>query len=158
MALTFNDDQETELLNTLGMPEAAPGETNVEDVLAVAKDLAEQAQAVDPAKPSALAAIAKQSGLEVLDTASLAALRTDAAEGRRLAAAAELAKVEASVDDAIGHGKIPPARRGHWVALIQADPGMGDVLRGIPNETAVPLTELGHSVEPVAANDGAWLY
>lgn len=156
MALTFNDDQEAELLKTLGLPAAEPGETDVQLVLDAVNDLADLS--VDPAKPSALAAIAKQSGLEVVDTASLAALRTDAAEGRRLAAAAELAKVEASVDDAIRHGKIPPARRGHWIALLQADPGMAGVLAEIPNETAVALTELGHSIEPVAANDGAWLY
>ncbi|MGV0695868.1 hypothetical protein [Mycobacterium paraintracellulare] len=157
MALTFNDDQEAELLKTLGMPQAEPGETNVEDVLAVAKDLAEQAAAVDPAKPSALAAIAKQSGLEVLDIASLAALRTDAAEGRRLAAEAALAKVEAKVDDAISKGKIPPARRDAWLALIQADPAMEQTLAEIPDETAAPMREVGHSLEPAAKTD-AWLY
>lgn len=157
MALTFNDDQEAELLQTLGMPEADPGATDPADVLAVAKDLADQAQGVDPAKPSAVAAAAKAAGLEVIDTASLAALRGDAAEGRRLAAEAQLAKVEATVDEAINKGKIPPVRRGHWVALIQADAAMERTLADIPNETAVPMTELGHSVEARADAD-EWLY
>ncbi|OCB25008.1 hypothetical protein A5674_22155 [Mycobacterium malmoense] len=156
MALTLNDDQEAELLKTLGMPEADPGATDPADVLAVAKDLADQAQGADPAKPSAVAAAAKAAGLEVIDTASLAALRGDAAEGRRLTAEAKLAKVEATVDDAINKGKIPIARRDAWVAMIQADPVMERTLADIPNDT-IPMTEVGHSVEARGDSD-EWLY
>jgi hypothetical protein len=68
-------------------------------------------------------------------------------------------KVEASVDDAIAKGKIAPSRRGHWVTLIQADPGMAEVLTSVPNETAVPMTELGHSLETNDADTGGeWFY
>jgi hypothetical protein len=74
------------------------------------------------------------------------------AEGRKLAAAAAHQKIEASVDDAIRKVKITPARRKHWINLIGADPGMADVLASVPNETAVPLTEVGHSVS--AENGG----
>ena len=38
---------------------------------------------------------------------------------------------------------------------------MADVLAAVPNETAVPLTELGHSVEASAedlAERAAWFY
>lgn len=162
MALTFNDDQEAELLKTIGLPEANPGETDVQLVLDTIADLAEQAGGVDSGKPSAIAAAAKAAGLEVVDTASLAALRSDAAEGRRMQAAAELAQIETTVDDAINKGKIPTARRAHWVALIQADAGMAEVLAATPNETAVALTELGHSLEPISTTgngaDDEWFY
>ena len=54
-------------------------------------------------------------------------------------------KVEATVDAAIDEGKITPGRRKHWVSLITADSRMADVLASIPDETAVPLSEIGHS-------------
>lgn len=159
MALTFTDEQATALLEALGLPADT---TDAQLVVDTTVDLAAQAQAVDPAKPSTVAAAAKRNGMEVLDKETAAALRRDAAEGRRLTAAAVLAKVEASVDDAINKGKITPGRRGHWVTLIQADPGMAEVLASVPNETAVPMTELGHSSDPITnTGDGAaaeWFY
>lgn len=33
----------------------------------------------------------------------------------------------------------------HWLALLEADPGMEQVLASTPAETAVPLTERGHA-------------
>ena len=158
MALAFTDEQAAALLEALGLPAET---TDAQLVIDTTKDLASQAEAVDPAKPSTVAAAAKRNGMEVLDKETAAALRRDAAEGRRLTAAAVLAKVEASVDDAINKGKITPGRRGHWVTLIQADPGMAEVLASVPNETAVPITELGHSSDPIAkTGDDApeWFY
>ncbi|WP_369815635.1 hypothetical protein [Mycobacterium sp. 852002-40037_SCH5390672] len=57
-------------------------------------------------------------------------------------------------------GKITAARKKHWQMLIEADPGMAEVLASVPNETAVPMTELGHSLEPVdaGADKPAWFY
>jgi hypothetical protein len=108
-----------------------------------------------------VAAAAKHNGMEVLDSDTAAALHRDAAEGRRIAASAARAKVEASVDDAIGKGKITPARRKHWVSLIEADPGMEQVLAAVPNETAVPMSEVGHSADGGTgdlADAGEWFY
>jgi hypothetical protein len=36
------------------------------------------------------------------------------------------------------------------VTLIEADPAMERTLADIPNETAVPMTEIGHSVDASA--------
>jgi hypothetical protein len=58
------------------------------------------------AKPSDIAAAAAKHGMEVIDTATAESLRRDAAEGRRIAAAAAKAKIEAAVDDAINRGKV----------------------------------------------------
>ncbi len=112
MALTLTDEQSTELLDTLGLPADT---TDPALVLDTVKDLAAQAEGVDPAKPSTVAAAAAKAGLEVLDAATVAALRHDAAQGRQLAAAAAHAKVEASVDDAIAKGKISRPPPCSWV-------------------------------------------
>ena len=106
------------------------------------------------AKPSDIAAAAAKHGMEVIDSATAESLRRDAAEGRRIAAAAAAAKakVEAAVDNAIDRGKVRLARRKHWIELIAPDPGMADVLAGIPDETAVPLSEAGHSSSSSASS------
>lgn len=159
MTLQFTDDQAAALLDALGLPADT---TDAQLVVDTAKDLAAQAEALDPSKPSTVAAAAKRNGLEVIDKDTADALRRDAQEGRRLSAAAAQAKVEAAVDDAISKGKIMASRRGHWVTLISADPGMADHLANVPAETAVPLTELGHSVEASKAGGGddnpEWFY
>lgn len=157
MALSFTDEQTTKLLDVIGAPADT---TDPEAVLAVIEDLAKSADGGgdggtpkgDPA-PSELAASAKRVGLEVLDADTLTALRADAAEGRQIKAAAAKAKIEGQVDDAIKAGKITPARRKHWFDLISADPGMADVLASVPAETAVPISEIGHSTE--AADEAA---
>jgi hypothetical protein len=60
----------------------------------------------------------------------------------------------------VSKGKITPARRRHWVTLAAADPGTLEVLASVPNETAVPMVELGHSADsdPVGAAGSEWFY
>ncbi|MDT5185810.1 MAG: hypothetical protein QOI29_3968 [Mycobacterium sp.] len=145
MGLKFFDEQTAALLDALGLP---PDTGDAQLVLDTAADLAAQTAAIDNEKPSTIAAAAKKAGLEVIDAADADALRRDAAEGRRIVAAAARAKVEAAVEDAINKGKITTARRKHWVTLIEADPGMADVLASVQDETAVSLSEVGHGVTP----------
>lgn len=156
MALSFDDTQAAGLLDALGLP---PDTLDPELIVATAVDLAAQAAGMNPAQPSTVAAAARKAGLEVVDGPTLTALRHDAAEGRKIAAAAAKARVEAAVDDAIRKGKITPPRRKHWVALIEADPGMADVLASTPPETAVPMTEIGHGtdVDDIAKRP-SWFY
>lgn len=156
MALTFDDDQAAALLEALGLP------TDTNDVSLIADTVKDAATAstAETAQPSAVAAAARRVGLGVMDSDSMEALKRDAAEGRQIKAAAAKQRIEASVDDAITKGKITPARRKHWVALIEADPEMADVLASTPDETAVPMSEMGHGV----GNDGpppqgeGWFY
>ena len=155
----FTPDQAAQLLNLLGLP---PDTTDPATILAVVADLVadEAGEPADPA-PSAVAAAAQRVGLEVVDADTLAALRREAAEGRQVKAAAERQRIEATVDDAIRRGKITAARRGHWVELLQADPGMADVLARTPDETAVPITAIGHGVsedEHQAHAETGWVY
>lgn len=60
--------------------------------------------------------------------------------------AAARQKIDDAVDDALSKGKITAARRKHWVDLITADPAMADVIASVPNETALPLTAIGHGI------------
>lgn len=63
------------------------------------------------------------------------------------------------VDGAIDKGKITPARRDHFMALMKADPvGTTTLLNETLAEAAIPLTELGHAAaksdtDPVAQLD-----
>lgn len=160
MALTFDDTQAAVLLALLGLPEDSE---DLALILDTVKDVTRDPllpPVPDDASASQVAAAAKKHGLELLDADSLAALKRDAQEGRRVAAAAAKAKVEAAVDDAVNRGKITAARRKHWVSLIEADPGMADVLAGVPDETAVPLSEVGHSADTSrdTADTGGWFY
>ncbi|MCV7076980.1 hypothetical protein [Mycobacterium szulgai] len=156
MALTFDDTQSAALLEALGLPADT---TDAQLVVDTVIDLAAQAAEMTPEKPSTVAAAARKAGLEVIDTATLAALREDASNGRQMAAAAKAQKIEAAVDDAIAKGKITAPRKRHWVTLCANDEAMLEVLAAVPNETAVPLTELGHSTGvDKDANEPAWFY
>lgn len=158
MALEFDDVQITELLDALGLPQDT---SDPELVIATAKDLAAQAAGINAEKPSTIAAAAKRHGLDLVDHDTHETLKRDAAEGRRIKAAAERQRIEAAVDAAVNKGKITMARRKHWVTLIEADPAMADVLAAVPNETAVPMTEVGHSADTSGddlAEAGRWFY
>jgi len=142
MGLTFDDAQAAELLDILGLPTDT---TDIALVLATLKDAVSGAPT--NLQPSAIAAAAKSAGLEVLDTDTASALRADAAEGRQIKAAVARQRIEDTVTAAISKGKITPARKEHWVNLITADPAMAEVLNAVPDETAVPITEIGHGVD-----------
>lgn len=160
MALTFDDTQATVLLALLGLPEDTDDLTLVIDTV---KDVTRDPllSVPDDASASQVAAAAKKHGLELLDGDTVAALKRDAQEGRRIATAAAKAKVEATVDDAVNRGRITAARRKHWVCLIEADPGMEAVLASVPDETAVPLSEMGHSADTTRGagdTNAGWFY
>lgn len=140
MALTFDDNQAAELLETLGLPTDT---TDIAVAIATAKDAITNGATL---QPSAIVAAAKAAGLEAMDIATAEALRAEAAEGRQIKATVARQRIEETVTNAITKGKITPARREHWVNLITADPGMAEVLNSVPDETAIPMTAIGHSV------------
>lgn len=157
MALTFDDDQAAALLEALGLD----ADTNDVELIADTVKDAATASTAETAQPSAVAAAARRVGLGVMDSDSLEALKREAAEGRQIKAAEATKRIEASVDDAIQKGKITPARRKHWITLIGADPEMADVLASTPDETAVPMTEIGHGVGadgPPSGENAGWFY
>lgn len=121
------------LTEALGLPEPADDET----VVSTVEDLVTKPEP----KPEDIAAAAG------LDPATLTQLRSDAEQGRVLAAAARKREVTDVVHAAAQAGKITASRIPHWVTMIEADPAMADTLASIPNEFAVPLTAIGHGLE-----------
>jgi hypothetical protein len=157
MTLTFDDTQAAALLEALGLPADS---TDVDLVVQTAQDLAAQVEALDPAKPASVAAAAARNGCEVLDKDTADALRRDAQAGRQIAAAAAKARIETAVDKAVDRGAITVARKRHWIALLEADPAMEQVLAAVPDELAVSLSEVGHSADNTGdlAEASPWFY
>ena len=92
-------------------------------------------------------AVAIPEGVVMAESAMLDGMRAELAELRQIrdaqAEQARAALVEAAIED----GRIPPARREHWVAALKADEeGMAPVLASLAPNT-VPLAEIGHSDE-----------
>ncbi len=119
------------------------------DVLNAVQDLA-NGEAAAAGKPSAVAASARRLGFALLDAEQVAKLRRDAVEGQRVVAKVAEERREHVVFAAVKRGAITAGRRKHWLALLAADPEMEKVLASTPSNTAVPISELGHS----AAIDG----
>ncbi|MGB0971355.1 MAG: hypothetical protein ACPGVG_10380, partial [Mycobacterium sp.] len=89
-------------------------------------------------------------GLTVLDSEVAQRLTADAAAGREARDRQQAEDDARVVDAAIGKGKITPARREHFITLMASDrEGTTTLLDKTLQESAVPLTELGHSTEPV---------
>src|SRR4051812_41843464 len=95
MALELDDTQAAVLLASLGLPENT---TDVQLVIDTVQD-ATRDPILPPhdAKPSEIAAAAARNGMEVIDKDTADALRRDAQEGRKIAAAAAKQRIEASV-------------------------------------------------------------
>ncbi|MFW0787569.1 phage protease [Gordonia sp. CPCC 206044] len=154
----WTDDQAARLYDLLGLP--LDGSVTADDILAVIESLVAQETTPDQqtSGTAAATAAAARLGLEVIDRDSLAALRTEADEARTVKAQAAQAKIEGTVQAAVAKGKIPPARAHHWIELIAADPTMADTLAAIPNETAVPMNEIGHGDGRELAEPAVWFY
>jgi hypothetical protein len=155
--MEFTPEQIAALVAALGLPADT---TDAQLVVDTTTDLAAQVAGMNPAQPSSVAAAAARHGMELIDTPTADALRRDAQEGRRIAAAAAKAKVEAAVDDAINTGRITPSRKRHWITLCENDETMLQHLASIAPETAVPLSEIGHSADSTGdlADAANWFY
>ncbi len=143
------------LAQKLGISADADDETTlkaIDDALAD-KDSAESDsvdEAPAEATPEQIAAAAKKLGLTVLDSEIAQRLTVDAAAGREARDRQQSEDDAKVVNTAIDKGKITPARREHFLAMMAADrEGTTVLLEQTLQESAVPLTELGHSTEPV---------
>lgn len=132
-------EQLTSLRNKLGVQDDADADT-----ILAALDEALEERAV-PAAPN-------PPGTVVVDEATMQALRSDADAGRAARNQQQREHRDAVVTAAINDGRIPPARREHWVNLLAADPGAEDILAGLAKGT-IPVAEAGH--DTFADSEGA---
>lgn len=92
-------------------------------------------------------------GTSVIETAVLEQIQADAAAGRAALEAQETAAREARVDAAVKAGKIPPARREHWLNALKADEkGAGAVLDSL-EPGLIPLAAVGVDHDPEMTED-----
>lgn len=103
-----------------------------------------------PAAPAPAPAPA-DNGTVMVDAAQLAALQTAAALGTQAYQRQQTEDRQRLVDAAVQDGRIPPARRDHWLAALQADPGAATTLAKLA-PGLVPVAESGHGANP--AGDG----
>jgi ATP-dependent protease ClpP protease subunit len=128
-AAVFNDEQLTTLRQKLGVSDDADADTVIG---ALDEALAERAETTTTAP-----------GTVAVDEGSLDQLRRDAAAGREARNAQLEADRVALVRDAVNDGRIPPARRDHWLAQLRADDeGARAALAGLTKGT-IPVDELG---------------
>lgn len=132
--MEFTPEQLTRLLEALGL---GADVTDAELVVTAVEELV-------TAPPVAAASVAAAGGI-TLDAASYDILKADADRGRALAAAAKVREATSAVDAAVSAGKLPPARRQHWLDVIQADPAMAATLKQMPVVISMVGSELGHS-------------
>ncbi|MHA7145450.1 head maturation protease, ClpP-related [Arthrobacter sp. TmT3-37] len=151
---TMSDALTKGLRERLGIPATA---TLDEDGLLAAVDEALAEQETPTTAAAAPAAAATAPGTVVLDEAQYEQLRNDAAQGRE-ARDQQVADARAKlVNDAVNDGRIPPARRDHWVDAIAKDPGMAETL-GSLQKNLIPLEARGYSGGINEASDEDALY
>lgn len=128
-----------------------PAEASLDDdgiLAAVDEALAEQADNA----PAVAAA-----GTVVLDEAQYVDLQAAAEMGRTARQEQLTAGRAALVDAAVADGRITPARREHWLATLEADPGMATALAGLA-KGLVPLAAVGYTGGIDEASDEDGLY
>lgn len=129
-----------EIAARLGIAEDAD-ENIIYDKLDELADLATKPTTVDAA---AVKDFAEKNGLRVVDAEKFSEIENELARRRADDDARAKADRAAKVEAAVQAGKITPARRDHFVALMDADPdGTAAILDGLPANLSVPTTELG---------------
>lgn len=143
VALTLTDEQETSVLEALGLEDGATADevvTAVEE-LATAPEESES-ESENAAAGTTTARLPK--GVVAVDAATLADLRRDAEAGVRARAQQLRDADEALVSNAIREGKFGPARRNDWLKALETDrdgatKDINSLAKGL-----VPVTEIGH--------------
>lgn len=139
-----------------------PADASDEDVLAALDEQLPVEQPVTgtgeaPAAPAAPEVA--DDGTVRVDAATLANLQAAAQLGTQAYARQQSEDRQRLVDAAVADGRIPPARRDHWIAQLAADPGAAATLAKL-QPGLVPVTEAGHGGSPSAgaqdAQDLGW--
>jgi ATP-dependent protease ClpP protease subunit len=119
-AVAFSDEQLTTLRQRLGVSDDAD-----EATILAALDEALIERADPPAAPNV------PEGSVLVDATTFDELRAQAAQGVEARTEQLRAQREAQVTAAINDGRIAPARRDHWLAQLEQDPGASQVLASL---------------------------
>jgi ATP-dependent protease ClpP protease subunit len=121
------------LRTRLGITDAALDE---DGLLAALDEALTERSEPETQTPSALPA-----GTIAIDEATYAQLLEDGKAGREARAEQLANKRVAAVDKAVQEGRIPLARRGHWLEQLEADPGAAETLAKLA--PVIPTEEIG---------------
>lgn len=151
-AVDFTDEELTQMRESLGLDDSA----TKEDILAAiaAKPADEEdsgddsSTATDPAPAPAPA-----EGTVTVDSETLATLRAQAARGDEAHRRQQKEDREALVSAAVKDGRIPPARKDHWLKQLEIDPGAAASLASL-EPGLIPVDQpVGVGITPDAADD-----
>lgn len=145
-AVAFTDEQITTLRQRLGVTDDAD---EVAILAALEEALAEQADPGKPGDPTPL-----PEGVATIDAHELDELRVAARAGQEARTQQQTELRERLVGAAVTDGRIPPARRDHWVRQLETDPGSSDVLASLA-PGLIPVAAIGHGLEPDKSTDDA---
>ena len=139
------------LRERLGITEADTPEDGI--LAALDEALSEQAAV---AYPTAEVVLGLPEGVVAVEAAVLEELRANGAELQGVRDAQAVERRARLVDAAVADGRIPPARREHWLTALAADEeGMAPVLASLAPNT-VPLVEIGHAADSDDADATAY--
>ncbi|MFD7046186.1 Clp protease, partial [Rhodococcus jostii] len=126
-----------ELREALSLPEDATPQDLFDAVL---EKLTAPAPEPEPAASATL-----PDGVVAVEASVLDGLRIDAARGAQARAQQESDARENLVNAAIGDGRIPPARKQHWLGALEADhDGVAAALASLA-PGLIPVSEVGHA-------------
>ncbi|MGH3693244.1 MAG: head maturation protease, ClpP-related [Pseudonocardiaceae bacterium] len=135
-AVAFSDDQLSEMRQSLGLADDA-------DETAILAALSDRL--ATPPDPSLTPAPALPEGTVAIDSSTLASLQAAAQRGEDARTRQEQEDRERLVSAAIEDGRIPPARREHWLTQLEADPGAADTLAALAPGLIPVGAPIGHA-------------
>lgn len=131
-AAVFNNEQLTSLRQKLGVSDDADAGTVLS---ALDEALNERASDSTHALPP---------GTVTIDEGTLAQLRGDAAAGRQALDTQRKERREALVSAAVRDGRIPSARKDHWLKQLEVDAEGGEAALASLQKGTIPVQEIGH--------------
>lgn len=135
------DSMSDKLLKEIGARLGIPADAELTDDTALAAlDEALNERAGDGNRPAA----SIPDGTVLLDSSEHDRLRAESAELGSIRRERETEARAQRVEAAIASGKIPPARRDHWLAQLEADPGAAEVLDALAPGT-IPTAPAGYT-------------
>lgn len=150
-AVSFTDEMLTTMRQQLGLADDADEATIS---AAMTEALTERAEPPAVVPPAAL-----PEGTVAIDSATLEQLQVAARRGEEARSRQEIDDRAAQVEAAITAGRIPPARREHWLGQLAADPGAAVTLAALPAGLVPVGAPMGHAaaaVEDPARKDDYW--
>ncbi len=153
MPVTLTDDQVAAIRSALGVADDADGAAitaALTEALAAEEDSEEEGAGEgegdgEPAGAAPALAASLPPGLVAIDATQLSALRAAAQRGDDARTAQERAERQALVATAIQDGRIPPARREHWLTQLEHDPGVAAVLASLAPGLVPVGDPIGHA-------------